>query len=510
MKFSNYIKYFLLFYLRGIRTPAQFIRFFAKRNAKNIVIEDGEVVLTMEEVNVRSNALANSLLGLGLKKGDKLGISAPNCWEFIVCRLAAYKAGFIFCALIDDFSHDMAMEKITKIKFDALITTNKQLIQVCRQLSPDKAPGILVGMSDSESASVHQLHQLIDSGDKRNPKITTNPSDITGIGFTSGTTGKSKGVVWDNKAWLTSFYHFLLNSNPVSGHMTMLQFIPFSTAGSLAILPWLASGGKMIIMKGYNAKKVAEVITRQKVTHMAMAPAFLIDLWSFYKANKSTYSLKSLESISVGSAALPGDKLKDIILDFGPIIQQSYGMAEVLAPLASLKILDPILESEKLRSVGKPIPQINIRLIEKNDDGIGKITVKSKTACRGYWTEKGLDTSVVKNSWFTTEDLGRFDREGNLYIVERKSNLFQRNGQVIFPRNIEELMHTYTGIKNVVVMNAQNKIQAYIVPHEKAVVDIKQLTQYCKEKLSAAEWPDEYIILDDLSMSSSGKLLRKL
>lgn len=504
----NYLKYFYLRYIKRIDTPAKFIHFFAKRHAHKIVIEENERTYTMEQLNKRVNSLASSLMKLGLQKGDIIGLNLDNSIEYIELRLAAYKTGLVFCALIDDFSTEQVLHKIRIMRFNAFFCQDMALADAILNLPDIDIPECLVCTQKNEmSGKVLIYENLIHEGIIAEPDDITKPEDISAIGFTSGTTGESKAVIWSHRAWLQSFYHFLLNTRLIEGEMCMLQFIPLSTAGSLIILPWLASGGKIILRKSYAAKEVSEIITGKKITHLVTAPVFLVDLWDYYMANRNKYDFSSLKSISVGSAPLSGSKLKQMIDTFGPIIQQSYGMAEVLAPLASLKIMDPEQDEDMLTSVGIPIKQVQIRLAEKDAMGNGKIKIFSNTGCLGYWTPDGIDRSCFQNRWFMTDDLGSFDKAGNLFILERKSRLIDHNGQVIMPRDIEEVIHSFAGIKDVVVNNSGRELKAYYTPCRNHTIDPVKLKKYCLQKLPKDQIPDAFVLIQEMPRSTSGKFL---
>lgn len=504
----NHLKYFYLRHIKRIDTPNKFIQFFAKRYAQNIVIEENAKAFTMEQLNKRVNCLSNSLLELGLRRGDKIGVIIKNSIEFIELRLASYKTGLIFCALIDDFTEEQILGRLGKIKFKALFIEDSNLVDPILNLPDGDIPERIVAVQfNHPNDRIQDYETLIDNGQNVEPNCTINPDDPSAIGFTSGTTGESKAVVWSHRAWLQSFFHFMLNTRLTEGEMRMLQFIPFSTAGSLVILPWIASGGRMIIKKEYSPDDIAHTIEEKKITHLTMAPVFLIDFWDYCLSKKNHWNFGSLRNISVGSAPLSGSKLKQIIEFFGPIIQQSYGMAEVLAPLASLKIRDPLKEKNKLTSVGIPIKQIGIKLTEKDGKGSGYINIRSKTACLGYWDPERIDRSCFHQNWFHTDDIGYFDKKGNLYVNERKSRLIHHGETIIYPRDIEEIIHGFPSVKNVLVCKKGNILLAYLSCRRNHTIDLSELKTYCLQYLAKQFMPDEFSIKDRLPVSTSGKIL---
>jgi acyl-CoA synthetase (AMP-forming)/AMP-acid ligase II len=503
------IIYFYLRYLQRINTPKALIKYAVKKNGDKIIcVKDGEKV-TLHHVNENANRISGKLAVLGLKKGDKIGVWLHNCVEYIEIRLACYKCGFIFCALIDDFTTDQAMEVLQET--DCKVLFYDTSLDISR-FKESNTPQILyyihinehVKLSNSVAFSEFMDKQLCDE-----PKINIKPGELSAIGFTSGTTGKCKGVVWTHKAWLYSFYHFLLNNRGSLGENSVfLHVVPFSTAGSLVLFPALVSGVKSIFLQTFNKIEVANIIEKEKVTHVILPPSFLIELWDFYVANLNDYSFSSLQSISVGSAILHGKKWEDMIHTFGPIIQQSYGMAEVLAPLAFLKIENPAKQNNLLKSVGKPVPQIKIKLIEKNGDNTGTISISSPTSAIAYWKREELTKKHFHKNYFITTDLGYMDRKGYLFILDRKVNVIDLNGITIIPRKVEEVIHGIPGVKEVCVAKKEDELTAFISERIGYTLDMDEIKKYCLTQLPLNHVPAKYVILESLPHSSSGKILR--
>lgn len=504
---SKKLTCFLLKHVLKINTPRRLIEFIARRNSDKIILEQDEKQYTFKDINLRANKLARALTEKGIGKGQKIGVWLKNRVEFIEIRLACYKLGLVFCAFIDDFTEKQALQKLNEMAFNVFIFDNRAE-NIIKLIDKKSKPGLFISLDKRNQENIISYSDFLREGKEEVPNINVKPKEIAAIGFTSGTTGISKGVVWDNQAWITSFYNFFLNATPVSGEMVMLQFLPMSTAASLSVLPWLASGGKMLLLDKYDPEIICRTITEKRATHIIMAPYFLIDLWDFYQNNREKYDLSSLKSISVGSAALPGEKLKQMIKTFGPIISQSYGMSENLAPLASLCITNPDKEADQLTSVGKPILQISLKLVDINQDGIGRIAIKSKTTTLGYWGKEKLNTSAIQNAWFITEDLGKIDNEGNVYIIERTNNVNTVNGLKLYPRLLEEKIHKISGIKDVSLIVTGEKAVVYFTEMRNPKVNLEDLEKMCSTLFVPFALDFEIIRLEKFVVSSSGKILK--
>jgi acyl-CoA synthetase (AMP-forming)/AMP-acid ligase II len=481
------------------------MRFAVKKHGDKVAIIDGNKCITLDELNQSVNKLCHGLLSLGMQKGDKIAVLLHNRKEYIEIRLASYKYGFIFCALIDDFTQNQRLETLNEIMCRILFYDDRLTDNELEEIKLNTNIEFYIPVTDQPEVPNYQ--QLL-SKNAKEPQIKIKSYEISAIGFTSGTTGKSKGIVWSHKAWLYSFYHFLLNSDSTNHNMVFLHVVPFSTAGSLPILPAIVSGAKNILIPTFDVVKVAQTIDREKVTNLLLPPSFLIELWDYYMAHRDVYHFKSVKSFIVGSAPLPGNKWTDMIDAFGPIVQQSYGMAEVLAPIASLRIKNPDVEKKKLISVGKVVKQVKLKLIDIDSNNRGIICLRSNTCGVGYWKMEDLTRHHFQNGWFITDDIVAIDQNSNLYIIDRVANIIKTDLEKIFPREIEEIIHYFPGVKEAVVIKKEENIIAFISVRRNFKLDLFQLKQFCNEVLSTNKIPEAFILIDHMPHSTSGKILK--
>jgi long-chain acyl-CoA synthetase len=183
-------------------------------------------------------------------------------------------------------------------------------------------------------------------------------------------------------------------------------------------------------------------------------------------------------------------------------------MAEVLAPIASLRITNPDSKRIKFTSVGKIIPQVKLKLINPESNNRGIICLRSKTSATGYWNKEDLNRRHFQKGWFISEDIGKLDQRGNLYLIERVANIFKMNNEKVMPRGIEEIIHFFPGVKEVLVIKRVKDIMAYISVRRNFKIDTLQLKKFCKELLPEMHRPSAFILLDHLPHSTSGKILK--
>ncbi len=508
VRFPNLIKYFVLRYLLRVKTPKDLIGFLNRRyQSHELLVQEGNY-RTFTQINENVNRLCNTAMLLGLSKGDCVAILIKNCFEFIEIRLACYKAGLIFCALTDDFSNEEITKQLTSLKCSLFIHDPRVSSEDIKKLK-QSIPGMFTMLLTAGSEHESPYHSFLKQVHAKTSGSKIDNHDISAIGFTSGTTGHRKAVVWSHQAWISSFYNFLLISpKGASKKPVFLHAMPFSTVGSLSILPGLATGGLNVLLGEFDVKKAAEAIERYKVTNLVITPSFMVELWDFYQNSGNHYDFSSLRLVSLGSAPMARSKLKVLIETFGAIFQQGYGMAEVLAPLCGYRYEPAKLEINDYSTVGKPFKSKSIKLQPLDGSGLNKIIVRSKTCYKGYWNHGKIDDSSIENGWFSTTDLGSFDAKGHFFIHDRISNILRKRGKVIIARDLEEIIHTCPGIKDVAAHVSNDKLKLWVSPLKASHLTEQEVRMFCELNCPQDWIPDLINIVPELPYNSSGKVLK--
>lgn len=499
----------LLFRLRyGIRTPDDVVAWAVKKYGKTARLRDQNRDIGLADLYQRVIRLANGLTKLPLEPGACVAVLLENSIEYLEIRLACYKAGLIFCGLIEDFTEADSAQILREIHARVFIFDQRLTSAGINRIKQD-LPNLHLFTTAHDSLLANPYQALLIEANSGGKHFAVDPTAISAIGFTSGTGGKSKAVVWSHQAWLHSFYHLILNAAPRRSKMgVFLHVMPFTTSGSLTLLPAIASGCDHVIINRFDAARVTQAIHSFRVTDLLITPSFMIELWDYVSANQGRYDFSSLCCVNIGSAPLAASKLVEFTKTFGPIFRHGYGMAEVLAPLASYTALESDFKTDLVPTVGNPIPQIKLKLADLKSNQMGRIAISSKTCALGYWENGCLTNFCLKNGWFFSSDWGYLDKAGKLYVVDRAANLIRRDNASVFAREIEEVIHRYSGIKDVCVSSQNNLVYAWFSERSNHRVDLAQLVTFCQNHLPAAHVPDCFIRLQALPLSSSGKILR--
>lgn len=460
-----------------------------------------------------------------------MGVILPNCIEFVEIRFALYKNSMIFVPLnMGVFDVKNLIDLIIDSDSEILILDEKfiKLIDEFKKNLP-KIKKFLV-KTDKKSRNYTRYKDFLEQNNNKELEVNINEKDITMMGYSSGTTGKPKGIVSTQKNWICSMNNLHKNADTeITEKDVMMHITPLTHATSIFLLPYFLKGASQILVEDYDPKYILKTIKKEKVTSIFLIPAMLLGLlketyklWflcsNFLNLGKN---LSSLKTIIYGSAPMYLEHLKKCIKRFGNILEQGYGMAEVLPPLANLKkkehVLDNNKENEKkLLSTGKIISGVELKIIDKNEKEvksniIGEIIVKSDTVTKGYLKNPKATKKSYRNGWFYTNDLGYFDEQDYLYIVGRKKDMIIKRGMNIFPKKIEEILLNHPKIKECCVFGIPDirfgeEICAAIV--KKSKLNENEILSFCRSKLNPLLIPKKIEFYDKLPKNASGKIMR--
>ncbi|MFH1771819.1 MAG: class I adenylate-forming enzyme family protein [Candidatus Omnitrophota bacterium] len=512
---------FAKFYLQEIKRlklPRDLIMCAVKRNGDKIAVIDREREINYRELYARSKKLANSLKNLGIKKGDKLAVLLYNCREYFEIRIAAYLTGIILVPIVWDLNLDNIKFILNNCHAKALIYHPEILGSNISHLKQETKVEYFIPVSPKQSDDCYET--LVSKGKTSDPEAVLNRDDLASINFSSGTTGRPKGVILTQNSWMNSFYNFVLNSTKgKEDNLTLLHILSLATAGGVAFLPAFFLGFKNIFLEKFDTEKTVSIIINHKVNGLFLTPSLFISIFDYCKSRNIK---PPLTNIVLASEAMPESKFKEAVESFGPIIRHGYGMVEILPPLTLIFSKDYMInnnrqiDSKKFLSAGKPLKGVCVKIVDKENkecqSGVtGRVIVKSATISKGYFNNPELTAKHYKGGWFYTNDFGYKDEQGYIYIMGRKEDIVKEaGGKPVFSREIEEVLHKHPDVLSACVFcQDEAKVVACVFPRANSkALSQKELSNFCKENLKERAVPDEICILPKVIVRATGKLDR--
>lgn len=483
---------------------------------KGLIYEDRKV--TYRELNLRVNRLISAMSNKGIGKGDRVAIISKNCIEYVEAYGLAEKGGIILVPLNWRL---IARE----LKFILVDSGAKALIVAPEFFSTidairNELPNIKIYISLESPAEGYEFYEdILAQGSEIEPMAGIEPDDVAYIMYSSGTTGRPKGIMLTHGGQLDCAVHQLAEYRSAE-HYVFLAIMPFfHSGGKTNLLSHLYRGCTLVIMSDFDAKKVLEIIESHKVNATSMVPsmvAFLLEYPDFKK-----HDINSLQTIFYVGSPMPLSLLKTAIKEFGPVFCQGYGLTES-GPLATFfSKEDHVTEGElvhRLKSCGKPAMACEIRIIKENGEEAklgeaGEIVVKSRRLMKGYWNQPEKTAAALRDGWLYSGDVGTVDADGYIYIVDRKADLIISGGENIYPREIEEVLFFHPAVLEAAVIGVPDDkwgeaVKAFISLKQGATANEAEIIEFCKQNLASYKKPKTVEFLKELPKNASGKLLK--
>lgn len=455
--------------------------------------------------------LSNSLLRLGLNKGDRVAIFLSNCPEAVFSFLGGFSIGAVIVPLDFMLTEEEVVHFLNHSQTKVLIAQPKKDLNL-RNIK-DKCPGLeAIIVCKQRVEGFLFWDYVLESSEAQEPEIEINDNDVSSIFYTSGSTGHPKGVV-------LTYKHLSNPSRTIDYFLKISEKdtflcggVPFSHIGGLVyILLMVQFGSGLVLMERFQPLEFIKNIDNHKVTIFCIVPAMYIAILSLKESDK--FDLSSLRFAVVFGAPSSAVLLKR----FNKIcpnarLSNGWGMTETAAPNC---MLEPGLD--KIHSIGKFAPGMQAKIVDESEKELGfnsrgELWVKGEAVMLEYYKEPKLTKEVLtKDSWLKTGDIAYYDAEGLFYIVGRKKDMIKVAGEIVFPAEVEEKMQRYPKIKEAAVIGIADDLRgevpkAFVVVNPGEELNEQGLKEYLKKYLAHFKIPHYFEVVNELPKNKTGKI----
>jgi len=474
-----------------------------EKHAPKTAIFWGETEIPYAALLAQSQKVAAHLqTKFGVKPGDRVALWVKNCPEFVPAVFGILSAGGVVVP-INNFLKPAEASYIVNDSGANVLITDAELAAHFETLKAAR-PSLEILRVEKFAAS--------GSADSRfTVHDSRTESDLAALLYTSGTTGHPKGAMLTHGNFLHNVASCMAALDVREDDRIVValpQFHSFMfTVGTL--LPVLYGRGILLLKTLHPFKQVLEEIARHRGTILPAVP-------SFYRALLAVpeFGRLPLRLCISGGAPLPVEVFNEFTRKFPFPLREGYGPTES-SPVATV---NPIYGINKPGSIGKPIPNVELSIRDEAGNelpggAIGEICIRGGNVMRGYWNQPEETAKVLRDGWLYTGDVGYRDAEGYYYITDRKKDMLLVNGNNVYPREIEEVIYQFPGIKEVAVIGVPDARKgeqpvAFVAAAEGQTVDEKALLQFVRGKLADYKLPKQIVFLPALPRNATGKILK--
>jgi long-chain acyl-CoA synthetase len=471
------------------------------------------------EWNGRINQLAHALTALGLGRGDKVAVMLHNCHQILEVGQAAVKTGLVTVPLNYRLRGREIQYIIDNSDARALIV-GEEFVPELQPILPELTgivPGGFVLVGHGMAPTPFRDYEAFLAPQSTADPTETAPPGINSMVYTSGTTGRPKGVYRPGGIDPAVILAILQGFGLQMGSEVHIVPAPlYHSAPALGAMLTIALGGTLVIMDKFDPEQFLALVERERVTSTFVVPTIVKRVLALPDDVKRRYDPSSLRSLIVGAAPFPIETKKAAVEYFGDCLYEYYGSTD-----AGLNtILPPSEQRARLASCGKPIGDSVIRILD--DDGnelptgeVGNIYITNTLVkAMTYYKDPEKTRSAFRGDYMTVGDMGYLDADGYLYIVDRKTDMVISAGVNIYPAEIEEVLHEHPAVLDVAVIGVPNEewgeeLKAVVQLRPGVTATADDLIDFCRTRMADYKRPRSVDFVDEVLRNPSGKLLKR-
>ncbi len=485
-------------------------------------IQDDRTI-SFAEADDRVNRLANALVDLGGRPGDRVGMLLPNCFQGFETILAPMKARMSVVPMNSKLqaheheyllNHSGAIALVYAVEFREHVAALRESLKTVNHF-------ICVG---GEAHGDIGYEELLETGSAEPPNAEVEPDDLAWLFYTSGTTGQPKGAMLTHRNLLTMADMYLMDINPVRPDDVLLHAAPITHGSGLCMFHHIARGAASAFpsARNFDPALIFEAIDRYRATTMFLAPTMINLIVS--SPARDRFDLSSLHTIIYGGGPMYTDHLLEAIDAFGDVFVQIFGQGEAPMAISALPRSEHrsdagLATRRRLTSAGREVSGVKVRVVDGEDAELlvgetGEIVVRGDLVMKGYWNDPAATEDALRGGWLHTGDMGHMDTDGYIYITDRIKDLIISGGANVYPREVEETLAKHPSVADVAVIGVPDEkwgegVKALVVLNDRTSASAEELIDFCRRNLASYKKPQSVDFLDSLPKNAYGKVLKR-
>jgi long-chain acyl-CoA synthetase len=471
---------------------------------------------TYREFKDRALAVGGNLLALGCEPGDRVAFCLANSPRVMEVIFGCFAAGLVVVP-VNARLHPREMAYIAQNSGAKILLHG-----------PEFAEGI-AAHADLFGGLGHQVSTdsfdtLLDPAKALSRAVDAAPEDICWLFYTSGTTGKPKGAIWNHRMVARVIMNYLADLHNIQPGEMVLHCAPMSHGSGIVALPAVARGATNAITEtaSFDIDHLLETVARLKVSHIAfMAPTQIVKMLEDHVPGR--HDLSSLKAICYGGAPIYVDRLRQALDTFGPIFVQLYGQGEAPITITGLtaqahhELLDA--GDPRFGSAGQVRTDVEAHCVDAADNPLpagqaGEVVVRGDVVMPGYWNDPAASAEALRGGWLHTGDIGYFDEQGYLFLLDRAKDMVISGGNNVYPREVEEIIILHPKVASCLVFGIPDDywgeaVHAVVVPKPGADLTAAEIIAFCGEHMAGYKKPKAVDFVEELPVSGYGKVLRR-
>jgi acyl-CoA synthetase (AMP-forming)/AMP-acid ligase II len=497
-----------------------------------IAIADGSEHFTYAQFGARVASLAQYLLLSGLDTGAHVAVLAPNCHEYMEIYYACAMLGIVAIPLNFRLQANEIIAILVDSQASALFFHEdfRELGELALKEVPAIKKGIFIGekwtSKEQADCTVEAYEDALHSCENAQMPVRNFENDhLAQLYYTSGTTGKPKGVMLTHlnvtSNALGCVAEFQFDENTVWGHFAPVFHL--ADAWSLFAVTW--SGGKHVFTPYFKVQNVLEAISRESVTATVLVPTMVNQILG--DPQLSSYDVSSLKLMTTAGSPIAPEQVRRVIKELKCDYLQFYGLTET-SPFLTIGVIKKHLQDlpeEQLIQLksrtGRPFISVTVKVVDeqgeevKHDDKqVGEIIARGPNVTQGYWKQPDLSAQSIIDGWFHTGDLACIDENGYINIVDRKKDMIITGGENVFSTEVEYVLYEHGAVQECAVFGIPDEkwgeiVAAVVVLKPGASATDTELMTHVKQKLARYKVPRAVEFVKELPKTGSGKIFKK-